>query len=159
MALITLFYGLYLPKKYAVEVSSAAQEFQVKEDLIFAVIKAESNFHPESVSRSGAVGLMQILPSTAEFINAAMKEKLNLSEPRDNIRLGTWYLSYLQSKFKTLDEVLAAYNAGEGTVRNWMKDERYVDQDGALKNIPYAETRAYVSRVKKFMLSYKLFYF
>lgn len=155
---ITVLYLVYIPKKYGELVSGYAAEYGVEEDLVFAVIRAESNFRADAVSTAGAQGLMQLMPSTARFISECVGEDLDVDVPEDNIRMGIWYIAYLQKKFAGPAEVLAAYNAGEGAVRQWLKDERFSRDGVSLQTIPIAETKKYVSRVKKFYNYYKFFY-
>ena len=150
-----LFYGLYLPKKYRHAVAQAAAECGLEEELIFAVIRTESNFRPAAVSRAGAVGLMQLLPSTAAFAESLCGGGADLFDPSQNIRLGSHYLRYLLMRFDDEALALAAYNAGEGTVRRWLRE----DGEAAAGRFPYAETRRYVAKVKKFYKLYKFFYF
>lgn len=104
--------------------------------LVQAVIWQESVFDPNAISRSGAIGLMQLMPETAEEI--AMRLKMSspdLYDPETNIRLGTAYLADLIRQFGRLDLALAAYNAGPGAVR----------KHGGIP--PYRQTRTYVSRI------------
>ena len=158
-ALVGSLYAFYMPKRRAELVAACAAEFGVDEALAFAVIRAESNFRADAVSPAGAVGLMQLMPSTAAFAAASLGvEAYDLFDPQDNVRLGTWYLGYLSARFDRLEEVLAAYNAGEGTVRRWLRDPSLADADGHLARIPYAETRRYVARVKNFYFCYKFLY-
>ena len=152
-------YLFYLPKRHIGCVRACAAEFGVDEALVFAVIRAESGFREDAVSSAGAVGLMQLMPSTAAFAAASLGvEAYDLLDAADNIRLGAWYLGYLCGRFGRIDEALAAYNAGEGTVRRWLRDPSVADEKGRLAHIPYAETRRYVARVKNFYFCYKFFY-
>lgn len=153
---LVLLYTVCIPKKYADYVESAADEFSLESELLYAVMRAESSFDASAVSPAGAVGLMQIMPSTARFIVNCMGEDADLFDPADNIRMGAWYLAYLAGKFPSLPLCLAAYNAGEGTVRRWLEEGTV--SDGACTEIPYAETAAYVRRVKKFYKLYDFFY-
>lgn len=148
-------YFFLIPRKYLQEVRSAAAAYTLEEELVLAIIRAESNFDTYAVSRAGACGLMQIMPSTAFFI-AGGKEEQDLFDPEENVMLGCKYLRYLFDRFGDTEVVLAAYNAGEGNVRLWL-----AENDGAslIGSIPYGETRAYVKRVKKFYNYYKFFYF
>lgn len=154
-------YCFFVPKKYASLVVRYSEEYGLEEELVFAVIRSESNFDKNAVSRAGAVGLMQIMPSTALFIWKSMGETdtPNLTLPENNIAAGTWYLKYLSEKFSDLDTLLAAYNAGEGIVRKWLNESEYSTDKSSLENIPYRETREYVGRVKKFYNYYKILYF
>jgi len=125
--------------RYDTLIERAAGDFGVEAALVKAVIHAESLFDRHAVSRVGAQGLMQLMPSTARY--------LEVSDPFDadaNIHGGTRFLAYLQNKFSTLDQVLAAYNAGEGNVRRY----------GGIP--PFPETQAYVKKVKELRLRYQL---
>jgi soluble lytic murein transglycosylase-like protein len=97
--------------------------------LVHAVIEAESNYQPRARSRTGAKGLMQLMPATARLY--AVRDPY---DPRTNIEAGVRHLKSLLSRFE-LGLALAAYNAGEGAVRTY----------GGLP--PFAETRAYVARI------------
>lgn len=112
-----------------------AAQFRLDEALVRAVIKAESNFNPKAVSHKGAVGMMQLIPSTARLMN--VHDPLN---PEENIRGGSRYLRLMLDEFDgNLELALAAYNAGPNAVK----------RHGGIP--PYAETRTYVERVKKYM--------
>ena len=158
IALFLLLYLVYVPKKYSAYVSKYAVEYGLEEEFVYAVIRAESNFRADAISTAGARGVMQLMPSTAQFIAECIGEELKIDSPQDNIRMGVWYLSYLKDRFGGQTETLAAYNAGEGTVRLWLKDERYSSDGETLQNIPISETKLYVRRVKKFYNSYKFCY-
>lgn len=156
--LVACFYLFYIPKKYSNAVARASQEYALESELIYAVIRAESNFNQNAVSRSGAVGLMQLMPSTIDFIKKSSSIRVEIDDAEGNIRMGCWYLSYLMKKFGSLTETLAAYNAGEGVVRNWLIQSDCVNEEGELIFIPYPETRRYVAKVKNFYNCYKFFY-
>ncbi len=151
--------GMYIffPKKYEKSVEAFSREFGVEDTLAFAVIRTESNFRADAVSGKGAVGLMQIMPSTAEFICGVLGEDLDLYQPEDNLRMGIWYISYLEKKFEHVSAVMAAYNAGEGTVRQWIR-QGFAGEEGELTQIPYGETKSYVRKVKFFYNCYKMIY-
>ena len=156
---VSAFYGWFLPKKFSFYVAKYALEYGVESELIYAVIKSESGFDEQAVSRSGAIGLMQLMPQTADYMAKLFKIKEpDLLDPETNIRIGILYLRYLQNRYNTLTEVLAAYNAGEGRVRNWLCDPNYSKDGEHLFYIPFAETNRYVKRVKKFCNYYKFFY-
>ncbi len=155
------FYFLYLPKKYSQFVERYAAECGLDSDLVYAVIRCESGFDEDAMSRSGAIGLMQLRPETANYISrlAGKEHAPDLYDAESNIRTGVLYLVYLRQRFSTLSEILAAYNAGEGRVNAWLCDPRYSDNGETLTDIPFQETRQYVKRVKKFYNYYKFFYF
>jgi len=112
----------------------ALPKSSVPPDLALAVMQAESQFNPRAVSPSGAIGLMQVLPSTARDLGVTNAE--DLFEPETNVNVGLQYLSNLLSKYKGNEKLaLAAYNAGPGAV----------DRFGGVP--PYNETRAYIDRV------------
>lgn len=140
------------PRKYESFVTAASLEFGVPEDIIYAVIKCESDFRPDAVSPVGACGLMQLMPVTYEWLlTYKMKEEYiaeNIFDPESNIRTGTCMLKYLYGIFSNWETVFAAYNAGQGTVGGWLADERYSDDGVTLKEIPYGETKQFVNRIK-----------
>lgn len=129
--------------------------------LVYAVIKAESGFREDAVSRAGAVGLMQLLPSTAEFICRKSGREFSAERLREgayNVELGCLYLGYLLERFPAEETALAAYNAGEGTVEEWLRSPRYSPDGAALIEIPYPETAAYVKKVLNFRKKYLFLY-
>ena len=140
------------PLGYRAEVNAAAARYGLEPSEVYAVIKAESNFDPRAKSRAGALGLMQLLPSTAEFCAKLCGmddyEKEYVFDPEKNIMLGCCYLGYLKERFDGR-YVYAAYNAGEGRVRLWL--------DGG-GNIPVKETADYVVRVTRYKKIYELLY-
>lgn len=136
---------------YEDEILSAAEEFDLDPSLVAAVIFTESGFRPQAKSGAGALGLMQLMPATgleeAELLGMEGVTEDRLTEPFVNIRLGCVYLRKLLDEFGTESVALAAYNAGPGRVRQWLK-EYGLKEDGSLLYIPYPETSKYVSRVQ-----------
>lgn len=120
--------------------------------LIFAIIKAESNFNKDSVSSSNAKGLMQLMDSTAKDVAKKTKisEEINLFDAETNIKLGTNYIAMLLNYYKNnLYLSLAAYNAGIGNVNKWIEKE-IIKADGSdIENIPFKETENYVRKVQR----------
>ena len=123
------------------------------EYLVAAIMREESTFNPRAISRTGAVGLMQIMPKTGDFI--AMKTRVPpvdreaLLRPELNVRFGSWYLGYLARKFNNnLVLTIAGYNAGPKAVQRWVK-KGPTELDEFVEDIPYSETRAYAKRVIK----------
>lgn len=145
---------LRYPIKYQEQVERYADQYGLDKYLVYSVIKCESSFKHEARSRAGARGLMQLMPATAQWF-AENKEKIEYSEellydPDYNIRLGCAYLKYLDKRFNgNTDNVLAAYNAGEGRVREWLSSTLYSADGENLSDIPYPETKNYVERVKE----------
>ncbi len=145
------------PLEYSDFVDNSSREFGVPKKIIYAVIKTESNFESNAISSDEAIGLMQLIPSTFEEITEKLGdhyEKGMMYDPETNIRYGAYYLSYLYRHFADWDVVFAAYNAGMGTVSEWLEDPAIVDSDGKLVNIPYDETQKYVKKVNSAINKY-----
>lgn len=147
------------PVDHVRTIEDAAARHGVDPDLVCAVIKCESGWDEDAVSHAGAVGLMQVMPATAESLNglgivdAGSYDPAALADPAVNIEYGCAYLGYLQTHLSSLDEVIAAYNAGIGTVQGWLAD------GGTLpEGIEYAETRAYLERVREAYEGYQRSY-
>jgi len=135
-------------------------EYSVPEYTVYAVIRCESSFNENAVSHAGAIGLMQLIPSTFEWLCGFTGEEPlteRLYDPETNIRYGTMFLARLYAQYGDWDIVHAAYNAGQGRVNQWLSDERY-SEDGKLTNIPFKETKAYVEKVKRYKELYKRLY-
>lgn len=151
----------YYPLDYKDMIVSCAQEYDLDPNLVCAVIATESRFSPEANSSRGAVGLMQIMPETGEWIAQKLKledySQESLVDPETNIRMGTWYLHFLSERFEG-DAVIAAYNAGHGSVESWLGDAQYSSDGKILETIPYEETRDYVKKVNFAYEIYKIFY-
>jgi len=126
--------------KYDQLIAKTAEKYQVDSALVKAVIKAESNFNHQAVSRVGARGLMQLMPATASYLQVP-----DSFHPEQNIEGGVRYLRYLLNQYQNnLHLALAAYNAGEGAVNRY---NRQIP--------PYRETQTYVRRVLSFFNSYQ----
>lgn len=139
-------------------VLSAAAAYSVSPALVLAVIRAESDFDPNASSSKGAAGLMQLMPSTYQYLrDTVFKEPLAddaILLPTVNIRYGTYYLSYLMQTFACLDTALAAYNAGEGRVFGWLNDKTLSKDGKTLDTIPFRETEKYVLKTKEYYQHY-----
>lgn len=150
------------PQKYSEFVTEYSALYGVPEQIVYAVIKTESGFSSSAVSSAGAIGLMQIMPDTFDFISMMLQSNYEvgmLNDPQTNIRYGTYYLSYLFDKFGHWETVYAAYNAGPGRVAEWQQDSRYSDENGLLTDIPYPETRNYIKKVTKAAEMYARLYY
>ena len=131
------------PLRYEETIRQASRENGLEPAFVAGVIHAESRFRPDAESHQEAYGLMQMLPETAEFVQQRSGIKGDFREPRTNIRLGTWYLGYLDERYRGDERLmLAAYNSGEGTVDAWISDEGF----DIARDIPFKETRQYVER-------------
>lgn len=135
-------------RDYSEYVEKYSDMYNVDEKLIYAIIKNESNFKTDAVSSVGAIGLMQIMESTAEDVAKELEiEEYNLYSPNDNIQIGTKYFSYLLQKYEEPSLALAAYNAGFGNVDDWL-EKGIIKSDGTdYENIPYKETNMYVRKI------------
>ena len=155
------FLKIIYPKTYEEIVSIYAEKYKVEEDLVFALIKAESNFKQDAVSHRNAIGLMQLMEETA--IDVAKKYGININlenakeeikNVQNNINIGTKYLSVLLETYGNIEVAVAAYNAGIGTVNTWI-DKGIIKSDGSdIENIPYKETNNYV---RKILRNYKIY--
>ena len=150
---VSCVYGYFFPLKYEEEIASASETFDVDPVLVASIINSESGFNSKSVSKKGAIGLMQLMPSTAEYL----AEKLNYGEydlynVKDNITLGTYYLSILSDSFNDNVLVLCSYNAGPGNVSKWLQE--YSSDGETLDKIPFKETENYVKKCQRAMKYY-----
>jgi len=140
-----------------------AQEYDLDPYLVASVIWAESSYDPEAVSKVGAVGLMQLMPDTAEWISHKVDmddfAEQDLTDPDVNIHLGCWYLSYLAKRFDgNLANIIAGYNAGPNKVEEWLGSDEYSKDGVTLENIPYEETDNYVDKVQDAYEKYRELY-
>ncbi len=151
------------PIEYQEYVYKYSEQYNIDPLIIFSIIKAESNFNPIVVSKSEAIGLMQLLEPTAQEIanktNYITITKEKLFEPELNIMLGTKYFSDLLKLYEgnTL-LALTAYNAGQGNVKNWI-EKGIIKPDGTdIENIPFKETNNYVRKILRNYRMYKQIY-
>jgi soluble lytic murein transglycosylase len=150
---------LAYPLPYRELIEQEALRFGFDPLFLAAVIHVESRFDPFAVSRRGALGLMQLLPETAAW--AAGPEEL--FHPATNVRLGTWLLADLRRSFRgDMVLALAAYNAGAGSVRQWLREGTVTSSPAStgerIAAIPYPETRRFVERVLVTYRIYRLLY-
>ena len=127
-------------------VAKYCEEHQVSESLVISIAYVESKFTNTAVSNKGAVGVMQIMPSTAEFIGKkyGIQGYNDLKNAKINIELGVTYLKYLIEKYDSEIIAIASYNAGEGNVIKWLDKGRL-----KVENIPFKETKNYLKKVLK----------
>jgi soluble lytic murein transglycosylase len=142
---------LTLPLRHEDIIRQQAAEKELDPALIAAVIYQESKFR-DRTSSAGAKGMMQLMPGTAEFIahksGGTRFELQDLGTPQVNIAYGSWYLRYLITRYNgNRILALAAYNAGETNVDQWVSKAGGADHFDAVRDIPFPETRAYVQNV------------
>ena len=150
------------PLKYTEYVEKYSKEYNIDAYMIYAIIKAESNFNKDAKSNSNAIGLMQIMEPTAKEI--ANKIDLNITEeqlywPELNIQLGIKYFADLLEKYNNNYKIaIIAYNAGIGNVDKWIK-EGIIKEDGTdLEHVPFKETNNYVRKILRNYEIYKELY-
>ena len=155
-------YRLY-PLPYRQSIEQRAAQFNLDPLLVAAVIRTESKFDPGAVSRKGARGLMQVMPSTGEWAADYLKipdfSADRLFDPDVNIWIGTWYLDRLRKDFGgDLVLALAAYNGGSGHVKDWLRSSQWTGEQRTIEQIPFPETRYFVDRVMKDFNRYRWLY-
>lgn len=141
---------LRYPLSYQAIVRGHARNYRLDPALLAGVIYQESKFNAHARSSSGAVGLMQLLPATAEGIavhtGGSRFRVADLDDPELNVRYGSWYLRHLLDKYGDEEMALAAYNAGQQNVDTWREEG---------KGIAFGETRHYVKRVEHLKALYR----
>ena len=141
---------LRYPLQYEGIVRGHAQNYDLDPALLAAVIYQESKFRSSAHSHSGAIGLMQLQPATAEGIairTGGTRFRIDdLYEPEINVRYGAWYLRHLLDKYRDERLALAAYNAGQNNVDRWRREGR---------GIAFEETKHYVERVEDLKRIYR----
>lgn len=149
------------PDFFRREVVAAARESDVDPALVWAIIRQESVFGPDVTSQADARGLMQIIPSTgralAREVGIEDLSPEDLYDPGLNIRLGTRYAAQLLRRFKKIDLVAAAYNAGPSNALRWERAAG-TDHDVLRETITYSETRRYVKLILRNYLIYRSLY-
>lgn len=152
------------PISYKEEIKQNAEQYGLDPLLIAAIIRVESNYKLNAVSSKGAIGIMQIMPDTAEWIlkqdnfgRITTKDAGN--EAHAGIQLGSWYVKELNRQFDgNMIASLAAYNAGPGKVRQWLEKGVWTGEEQTVRDIPYGETRHYVQRVMYYYKKYEKIY-
>jgi soluble lytic murein transglycosylase len=145
-------YSLRFPMPYKNLVMDHARNNKLDPSVIYGVMRRESLFDPLAKSRVGALGLMQLMPSTARYV----AKSLGLKKPRqydilninNNIKLGTHYFGSVMGRFdNNVALAAAAYNAGPGNVKRWLPRDKILPADLWVETVPFKETRNYVQAV------------
>lgn len=152
-------FTLLYPHRYESEITLYAKKYNLDPALVASVINVESGFDKNKVSPVGAIGLMQLMPTTAVEIAAkngvAGFTVSDLYEVETNIDFGCYYLNYLQNFFEgNLTNVLASYNAGLNNVNAWLLDVTYSEDGYTIEKTPYTETNNFINRVNS---NYKIY--
>ncbi|OLZ10562.1 lytic transglycosylase domain-containing protein [Sulfobacillus thermosulfidooxidans] len=159
LLVLIMLYRYVAPMPYRAVIWHEAQVNHLSPYLVAAVIRVESSYRPNAVSSKGAIGLMQLIPSTAKWASLKADNRriqtAELFDPALNIHLGTWYLNQLLQSYAGNEVLgLAAYNAGSRNVRNWLSEGLLTPSATSAQKIPFPETKHFVHRV----LFYKVLY-
>jgi soluble lytic murein transglycosylase len=141
-------YALF-PFPFYQSILSWSQQRQINPVLVTSLIRQESRFETDIRSPVGAVGLMQVMPETGEWVAKQLQLKeYSLTDPQDNIKLGTWYLDHTHQEYDDNSLLaIASYNAGPGNVAQWLERYHTSDPDVFVEKIPFRETKGYVESV------------
>lgn len=150
------------PMEYESTIRLLARLNDIPPAYVASVVLAESSYDPEAVSSVNAQGLMQLLPSTAEWIASRLGETYvegSLFDPETNLRYGCWYLGFLMQRYDgDMRLSSSAYHAGQGNVDKWLQNPEYSPDGRTLTVIPYDTTSTYVQRVLKYYEKYAELY-
>ena len=150
------------PMMYTDLIVKYAAEAELEPAYVASVIMAESSYRSDAVSSVNAQGLMQIMPSTGEWIAGKFDESYEegcLFDPETNIRYGCWYLGFLMNRYDgDMRCSSAAYHSGQGTVDGWLKDSQYSLDGRTLDVIPGSNANTYVNRILEYYEEYEKIY-
>lgn len=156
-----LWKSLY-PRAYHLNTNSEALQRKINPNLIWSIMKAETQYKYDAISPVGAIGLMQFMPYTSLKVAALLKDQhdvKDLYKPEVAIQYGAAYLKKLSVEFNNqLPLVAAAYNGGPHRVKLWLRNYGEIDFDVFIEHIPFPETRTYVKRVLSFYATYQKIY-
>jgi soluble lytic murein transglycosylase len=148
---------LRYPRPYADIVADASAEARIPGDWIFGIMRQESLFRKDALSRADARGLMQMQPATAAAVahraHLPVPSRQSLFDPAIAVKFGALYVRELYDRYGQLDQTLAAYNAGPLPVARWMPPA-VLDADIWIENIPYNETRGYVQHILEHIVAF-----
>jgi len=155
-------FAAFYPRAYAKQTSFGYTSTDLPKGAIEGIMREESLFQKDVRSWVGATGLMQLMPSTAQFLRKKIKNGASLTDltdPQSNIILGSTYLSDMRNYFSgELPLAIMAYNAGPGNVRKWLRNLPANELDEFIEDVPFSETRGYVKRVMRSMQVYGSLY-
>ena len=148
------------PIPFAESIIQWSYQRQINPLLVTSLIRQESRFEPKIKSSAGALGLMQVMPGTGQWIAQQTKQPhYSLTNPEDNINFGTFYLNYTHSRYNNNSMLaVASYNAGPNNVAKWVSRYGLSDPDFFVEQIPFRETKGYVESVFENYWNYMLIY-
>ena len=148
------------PLAYLDPITQWATQRNLNALLVLSLMRQESRFQPKIRSVAGAVGLMQVLPETADWVSDQIGLKTyELDGVEDNINIGTWYLDYTHRNYNDNSMLaIASYNAGPGNVDEWVEKTPITDVDVFVEDIPFPETKNYVKSVSENYWNYLRLY-
>jgi soluble lytic murein transglycosylase len=161
-ALPRSYWEALFPKAYWLDLKRFSDSNGLDPYLVASLIRQESEFNPNAVSKKDAVGLMQLLPRVGRTV--AREEKLRhfsaneLFSPGTNLQIGTRYFKSMIDKFGSVEYALAAYNAGTDRVEDWLSQPKYRDVPEFVESIPFTETREYVEAIVRNAYVYRQLY-
>jgi soluble lytic murein transglycosylase len=139
---------LLYPQAFGKQIGELAESEDIPASVFFALVREESYFDPQIVSRSGAIGLTQLMPETAgDSARRLRMEEYDLRDPEQNLRLGARHFSGLLSRLEDIPKALMAYNAGLSRLRSWERNFAGLPTDLLAEAVPYPETRNYVRKI------------
>lgn len=154
---------IYFVFDYKDKIISYSTSNGISAALICAVVFTESRFDPLAKSHKGALGLMQIMPQTGNWVAQRILDSplstAALLDPDNNLAVGIWYMAYLKRHFQNNENLaLASYNAGTSYVQDWVKQGVWEGDAVKVDQIPFPETRKYVLRVIMLEKIYRYLY-
>lgn len=163
--MLWIYKNVFFPRRYKDIVEQACQIYGTDPNLVYAIIKQESGFNKNAVSKSGAKGLMQIMDATAEEmimdIDSINNQNYDIYDPYINVFVGTKYISYLINHFDgNYYLAIIAYNAGMGKVEKWIEKpyNEYTKYEEVYEIIDYKETRNYITNILSYYDNYTKLY-
>ena len=143
-------------------IKQEAGRYGIDPYLAAGLIRQESVFNPNAVSRVGARGLMQVMPATGQLIakqqGAGSIAAADLFNPSLNVKLGMGYLAQMIAQLGRIEYAAAGYNAGPGRVKRWVAERGSLDIEDWIESIPISETRGYVQGVLRYAANYRRLY-
>ncbi|MBN1522861.1 MAG: lytic transglycosylase domain-containing protein [Spirochaetales bacterium] len=147
------------PKAYASLIGPLAEKNSLDTNLVYALVRRESAFDHEISSKAGAIGLSQLMPDTAQWLAGLLKmPSYNLLDPADNLGIGTYFLAYLKKRYELTTHILAAYNAGPGSLKSWKRQYPSLPDDLFVEALDFAETRNFIKNIFTSHVVYTTFY-